>query len=158
MIGAFGPQESASGPRWATGFPRSHTVAARRIMVQERARTGHSSVLRRTVARHGRRRSALLLRRGAIMQGSVARSDRQNCDGLRFRATLSEPARMMVKTGHRRTRPSIFPESPQAIVRKCSLDRDILSIVTHLSRRIDRRRHLIVSIVPNISFDRIEFV
>jgi hypothetical protein len=37
----------------------------------------------------GRRRWAILLRRGAMMQAPTARSDPQSCDGLRFRTLLN---------------------------------------------------------------------
>jgi predicted XRE-type DNA-binding protein len=46
-------QGSTSERRWATGFPRNQIVAVRRVMARERALTGRSSVLWRTVARRG---------------------------------------------------------------------------------------------------------
>jgi len=50
-------------------------------------REGLYSVLWRGMARHGRWRWALLLRRGAMMPEPAARTNRSFCDGLRFRAT-----------------------------------------------------------------------
>jgi hypothetical protein len=59
-------------------------IAPERTKAQDRTRERGHSALWRPVARHGRRRWALLLRRGAMMPRPATRSDRHDYDGLRF--------------------------------------------------------------------------
>src|SRR5712691_548224 len=66
---------------------RGDIAADRRITARKWIPGGHYSVLWRTVARHGRRRWALLLRRGATMREPALHSNLRCYERLRFVAT-----------------------------------------------------------------------